>query len=450
MARITIIGCGHVGLVVAAGLAALEHDVIGLDVDELLVHRLRNGHVDIHEPGLELLVAQGIASERLAFTTSYEIAVPDAQFIFLCVDTPQTIGGAADLASIRRAVRSIAEWLDGEDPIIVNKSTSPIGTGETVDELLAVLIDGHRPRIVSNPEFLRQGHALEDFWHPDRIIVGSLDRADALAVARLYDGLDCQALVVTDLRTAELTKYVANAFLAVRVSFINEMARLCDAVGADVDTIVEGVSGDDRIGGAMFVPGIGYGGSCLPKDVAALRYTGESVGVATPLLAATEEVNRVALTNVVRILRSRLGSLEGRRIGVWGLTFKGGTEDVRTSPAMDVVALLVNEGAGVVAFDPAYSEQIHAVSELRRTSPLARRIAIVEHALAACDDSDALVVLTDWGSFREVAVGDIAARLVHPFVVDGRNVLDRELIESAGLTYVGIGRGRRAAELVTA
>ena len=312
---------------------------------------------------------RGLDDGRLRFTTRYEEAIPHVDFIFLAVDTPQTLAGAADLRNIRSATRSIAANLNGTSPIIVNKSTSPIGTGETIEEILREALEQrhHEPRIVSNPEFLRQGIAVWDFFHPERIVVGSRSRADAEAVAELYAGLPGET-IVTDLRTAEMIKYVANAFLATRISFINEIARLCEHIGADIDTVVDGISHDPRIGGHFFRPGIGYGGSCLPKDVAALRYIGETFGVATPVLSAVQEINTIAKTSAVRRLRMRLGTLEGRTIGVWGLTFKGGTEDTRDSPAMDVVGLLRNEGAIV-----QLTTRRHPVTTVACLPPCGRR-----------------------------------------------------------------------------
>jgi UDPglucose 6-dehydrogenase len=436
--RIAVIGCGHVGLIMAAGLAALGHEVIGIDRDAALVEELTHDVVRIREPGLPELVAAGLASGRLDFTDAYE-DVGRAGYILLAVDTSQTTAGAADLRSIRAAVRSIAANLDGASPIIINKSTSPIGTGETIEELLG-LTNGIRPRIVSNPEFLRQGSAVADFWAPDRIVVGARNIDDAYAVAALYAGLPAPfELILTDLRTAEMIKYVANAFLATRVSFINEIARLCEAVGADVDTVVDGVAPDPRIGRSFFHPGIGYGGSCLPKDVAALRYVGETLGVSTPLLGAVQEENAIAKTSVIRRLRARMGPLEGRTVAVWGLTFKGGTEDTRQSPAMDVVDLLRNEGAVVRAYDPA-------VPAGEYLSPDGRRLALSSFptALEAATGADALAVLTDWPEFAWVDADELHGVMKGAVVFDGRNVLRRDAVESAGLAYLGVGRHSRA------
>jgi UDPglucose 6-dehydrogenase len=433
-ARVAVIGCGHVGLVMAAGLAALGHDVTGIDVNEELVNRLNDGRVDLHEPDLPDVLRQGLDGGRLAFTARYDEAIPRVEYVFLAVDTPQTLAGAADLRNIRSATHSIAANLNGTDPIIINKSTSPIGTGETIEEILAgAIVEQHRlPRIVSNPEFLRQGSAVWDFFHPDRIVVGSRSADDARAVAQLYAALPGE-VIVTDLRTAEMIKYVANAFLATRVSFINEIARLCEHIGSDIDTVVEGISPDPRIGGYFFRPGIGYGGSCLPKDVAALRYIGETMGVSTPILSAVQEINTVAKTSAVRRLRARLGALEGRAIGVWGLTFKGGTEDTRDSPAMVVVALLRNEGARVRAYDPAVARDHGRV-------PVNFRPVVCDDPVEAAAGADALAILTDWPEFREIDLEPVRDAMTGRVLFDGRNMLDKAAVEQLGFAYLGVGR----------
>jgi UDPglucose 6-dehydrogenase len=432
--RIAVIGCGHVGLVFAGGLAALGHSVIGIDKRESLIADLCQGEVAIREPGLVDLLRSGLNSGLLAFTTSYDQAIPDADFVFLAVDTPSTLAGAADLRNMRSAIRSIAGSVNGHLPIVVNKSTSPIGTGETIEGLLREIFEqqGRTPSIVANPEFLRQGHAVEDFFNPDRIVVGSRSRADAHAVADLYAPLAGDR-IFTDLRTAEMIKYVANSYLATRVSFINEIAGLCERIGVDIDRVIEGVAVDPRIGGHFLAPGIGFGGSCLPKDVAALRYVGETVGVATPILSAVQEINKTQRLSAVRRLRARLGTLEGRRIGVWGLTFKGGTEDTRESPAMDVVHLLLNEGADVHAYDPGVVGHRDGVGEL-----VGERLAT--SAIAAVHEADALAILSDWPEFAAVPLDQVRAAMHGRVIFDGRNVLSRAAAEAAGFAYLGVGR----------
>ena len=429
---IAVIGCGHVGLVMAAGFAKLGHRVVGLDRSESLVDTLCRGEVPIHEPGLPELVSDGLSSGNLWFTTSYDHAIPNASVIFLAVDTPRTLGGAADLRNIRAATRSIAGSLNGTMPIIVNKSTSPIGTGETIDGILrrALADKQQQPRIVSNPEFLRQGLAVHDFFNPDRIVIGARSREDAQQVADLYAGLDSTVLI-TDLRTAEMIKYVANSFLATRISFINEIARLCEQLGVDIDQVVAGISQDARIGPHFFNPGIGFGGSCLPKDIAALRYMGETLGVATPVLAAVQEVNQIQRTSAVRKLRSALGTLEGRRVAVWGATFKGGTEDLRESPALDVIRILGNEGADIAAYDPA----------INGNAPDWIRDLAASDPIEAARDADALAILTDWDEFRRVPLADVKSVMRGNVLLDGRNLLSPAEATALGFTYVGVGRG---------
>jgi UDPglucose 6-dehydrogenase len=443
-ARIAVVGCGHVGLIMSTGLAKLGHHVIGIDKDPRRVEQLTDGDVPIHEPELDDLVAEGLASGRLSFTTAFEDAVPTADFIFLAVDTPRTLGGAADLRNIRAASRSIASTMNGRSPIIINKSTSPIGTGETIEGIIADALEEHEkaPRIVSNPEFLRQGRAVWDFFHPDRIVVGARSAADARAVAELYDGLGGE-VIVTDLRTAEMIKYVANSYLATRISFINEIARLCEYIGVDVDTVIDGISRDPRIGRQFLQPGIGYGGSCLPKDVAALRYIGETFGVATPVLSAVQEINQGQKTGAVRRLRSRLGTLEGKTVAVWGMTFKAGTEDTRESPALEVLHLTMNEGARVQAYDPAVARYPDVVREELR--PLLRA-----SALEAARGADALAILTDWPEFRDVPLAELREAMNGIVIFDGRNLLDRVAVEDAGFSYLGVGRiARRPNRRVT-
>jgi UDPglucose 6-dehydrogenase len=435
--RVAVVGCGHVGLVMAAGLAELGHQVIGIDRSEALVAGLCSGEVTIRERGLPELVRDNLANGRLTFTTSYDHAIPHAEFVFLAVDTPSTLVGAANLRNLRSATRSIAEALNGSMPIIINKSTSPIGTGETIESLLEEALRGRSvaPRIVSNPEFLQQGQAVDDFFNPDRIVIGARAQADAEAVAALYEKLPGER-ILTDLRTAEMIKYVANSFLATRVSFINEIARLSEAIGVDIDQVVAGIASDPRIGSHFFRAGIGYGGSCLPKDVAALRYVGEVMGVATPMLSAVQEINDAQRLSAVRRLRARLGSLEGKVIAVWGLTFKGGTEDTRDSPAADVVHLLQNEGAIVRAYDPGVVEYPDGAGEALR--PL-----LCPTALDAAHGADALAILSDWREFATIPLDQVRAAMRGRVIFDGRNVLSRDEAEAEDFAYIGVGRVSR-------
>lgn len=430
---IAVVGCGHVGLVTAAGMASLGHQVIGLDKNPDLVDQLSRGHVPFLERGLKELTSQGLAEGKLRFTTSYAEALSQARFVFLCVNTPSTATGAPDISYVRMAAAALGEELarSGRQPIIINKSTSPVGTGERIDAILTSFItqsNGHAG-IVANPEFLREGSAVYDFFHPERIVIGADSEANTQAVAQLYERVDAP-LIMTDIRSAEMIKYVSNAYLATRVSFVNEIARLCEMLGLNVDPIVAGVGMDPRIGQHFFKAGIGYGGSCLPKDVAALCYTGDSAGISMRLLSAVQEVNLGQRRHAVQCLREALGTLEGRTIGVWGITFKGGSEDLRESPALDVIRLLQNEGARIQAYDPSQA----ADCEIEGIGVLC------ENHMEAVRSADALAVLTDWPEFTKVDFKEVRAQMSGCYVYDGRNVLTREQVENAGCIYQGIGR----------
>jgi UDPglucose 6-dehydrogenase len=428
--QVAVIGCGHVGLVVAAGLAHLGHRVVGLDRADEVVVSLSRGVPPFHEDGLEELVERGLASGRLSFTNSYEEALADVDFVFLAVDTPPAVDGAPDLANLRAAAGSIAASLRGIRPLLIVKSTVPVGTCALLEEVMADLVEPPRIRVVSNPEFLRQGRAVFDFLHPDRTVIGAEDDADAQAVADLFRELPGERVLV-DVPTAEMVKYASNAFLATRVSFINEIAALCEALGIDVDGVVEGMGYDPRIGHLFLRPGIGYGGSCLPKDVAAMRYIADVHGVAVPLMAAVDAVNAAQPGRAVQHLAAELGGLDGASVGVWGVTFKGGTDDARRSPAMTVVELLVREGARVHIFDPSGAFGL----------PDHLRGALRSDPLEAATDADALAILADWDEFAAVDLGRVRSAMRGNLILDARNVLDPVRVRYAGFRYLGMGRG---------
>jgi UDPglucose 6-dehydrogenase len=431
--RVAVVGCGHVGVVTAACLAELGHQVVGVDINKALIDGLRAGKVPFVEPGLMDLVVTNTGLGRLSFTTSYQEALAGAGFVFLCVNTPSTAAGAADLRYVRGAVAQIAGALSASNdrPLIVNKSTSPIGTGETIEAILGQTFQGKgdRPPIAANPEFLREGSAVYDFFHAERIVIGADSLEDARGVAALYEGIDVP-IILTDIRTAEMVKYVSNAFLATRVSFVNEIAQLCEHLGIDIDVVVRGVSLDPRIGSAFFKPGIGYGGSCLPKDVAAMRHTGNSVGVAMRVLSSVQEVNIAQRGRAVSSIRRLLGPLEGLTVAAWGATFKGGSEDLRESPALDVITLLRNEGARVKVYDPA----------LVAASSVDFADEICGDALEAARGAHCVAILTDWPEFADVDLDEVRRLMAGHLLYDGRNLLRRSDVEAAGLTYCGVGR----------
>lgn len=431
--RVAVVGCGHVGVVTGACFARLGHSVTGVDINAELVSRLNGGAIPFAEPGLAELVRDTSAAGRLSFTTSYRDGLAGAEFIFLCVNTPATATGAADMRYMRAAVNQIAAAVadSGTRPILVNKSTSPIGTGESIEAMLAAALahTAARPGITANPEFLREGSAVRDFLAPERIVVGAEEQGDGEAVAALYEGIDAP-LILTDLRTAEMIKYLSNAFLATRVSFINEAARLCELLGIDIDTVVHGVSLDQRIGGAFFQPGVGYGGSCLPKDVAALCHTADTVGMVMRVLGSVQEANLSQKKHAVNCIRRVLGPLEGKTIAAWGVTFKGGTEDRRESPALDVIEMLRNEGARVRLYDPT----------LPASSTLDMPGESFARAAEAAEGADCVAILTDWPEFREVDLDEVRRVMAGRLLYDGRNLLNRAAVERAGLTYYGVGR----------
>ncbi len=430
MSTIAVIGTGYVGLTTGACFAHLGHDVVCADVDAAKVDRLSRGEVDILEPRLDELVAEGLSSGRLRFVVGGAGAAEDCEFAYLCVPTPQSPDGAADLSYIEAAAREIAPVLPTE-AIVVNKSTVPVGSTRVVERVL------RRPdvRVVSNPEFLREGSAVHDFLNPDRIVIGSEDEAAAIRVSSLY--LRIQApTIVTDPATAETIKYAANAYLATKISFINSMAAVCEAVGADVHDVVLGMGYDHRIGHDFLKPGPGWGGSCFPKDVRALIHTAESRGYDFELLRSVVAVNDQQFERIARkVAGAAGGSLEGTRVGVWGLAFKANTGDLRESPAIEIVSRLLARGAEVQAYDPAVPTD-SADPALERVPGL----RVVGDAFAACEGAEVLAVLTEWDEFRFVDLDKVREAMAVPRVVDARNLLDRTALYRRGFTYEGVGR----------
>jgi UDPglucose 6-dehydrogenase len=420
--RIAVIGTGYVGLTTGACLASLGHHVVCADVDVAKVERLRAGQVTILEPGLAELVAEGLAAGRLEFVVG-AAAVGDAEVVFLCVPTPMGQGGAADLAAVESVIAEVRTMLP-VGCVVVNKSTVPVGTAARVSGLLK----RKDVPIVSNPEFLREGSAVRDFLNPDRIVVGCDIQDAAERVAALYARLGAPT-VLTDAASAEMVKYAANCFLAMKLSYVNAIAELCERLGADVADVTEGMGYDRRIGQSFLRPGPGWGGSCLPKDTQALLQVAGAVGYDFPLLSATIDTNTHQRQLIVAKIREAAGGrLRGRRIGLLGLAFKAGTNDLWDSPALAVAELLAAEGAELTGFDPGIS---HLVEGIR----------VVGDAYQAAKDADTVVLLTEWPEFRSLdwaRIGEVAAGSV---VVDTRNHLDPDALRRCGLTWWGVGRG---------
>jgi len=420
-APIGVIGVGWVGLVTAACFAELGHPVIARDVLADKVDSLNRGEVTIHEPGLGELILKN--KERLEFTTDMDRLLDQAKLLFVCVDTPPTYSGDADLSRVRSVV---ADLPADSDHVLIMKSTVPAGTGETIRRDLPGMA------YVSCPEFLKEGSAVEDFLHPDRVVVGA-DPADseaADAVAALYEPLGGE-IVMTDISSAEMIKLASNAYLATRISFINEIANVCEEVGADVGEVARGMGLDERIGPHFLRPGIGFGGSCFPKDVNALKLLAGNSGYHFQLLNSVIEVNELQKRRVVSKLTKHLGSLVGRRVALLGLAFKPDTDDMREASSLVLSARLRGEGAEVVAFDPV------AMDNARSLLP---GVEMKETALAALENADAAVLVTEWSEFRELDWDGAAARMRRPLIIDGRNFLDADKLHESGFTYEGIGR----------
>jgi UDPglucose 6-dehydrogenase len=435
LSTITVVGAGYVGLVTGACFADLGNSVACLDIDEARIVGLKRGVLPIYEPGLKELVDSNVKSGRLRFTTDYDEACRGAELVFIAVNTPSGQQGEADMGQVRSAIESLARALSGR-VIVVNKSTMPIGTGDWVT---AILERSGQPgldfAVVSNPEFLREGAAIADFQRPDRIVLGSTDEAAAHEVAKLYKPLSPGDIVITDLRTAEMIKYASNAFLATKISFINEIASMCEQLGGDVKTVARGMGLDQRIGPAFLEAGLGFGGSCFPKDVQALEHMASVHGCHPKLLQAVIEINRDARRAVLRKLRQRLGSLDGRVIGVLGLSFKPNTDDLRESPALEVINLLKNEGARVQAYDP------HAMDKARQLPALAE-VQFCADAYATASGVEALILVTDWNEFKQLDMARLKAAMANPLLIDGRNIYDPEQLRRLGFEYLGVGRGQ--------
>lgn len=431
MKNITVLGLGYVGLVTATCFADLGNRVIGVDIDEEKVKKLQKGKTPIYEPGLQEMVERNAQRERLFFTTSYPDGLKDAAFIFIAVDTPTGAEGEADLKYVRQAAQGIAKVTD-HPFTIVNKSTVPIGTGDWVAEVVAEhLQPGIEFSVVSNPEFLREGSAIQDFLYPDRIVLGSTDRRAAERVAELYGSLG-RPIMITDLRTAEMIKYASNAFLATRISFINEIAAICEKLGADVKEVATGMGLDQRIGRSYLDAGLGWGGSCFPKDVRALAHMAAIHGAHPQLLKAVMEINRDQRLRVVRTLRDILGTLHQKTIGLLGLAFKPNTDDVREAPSIELVHLLSSEGAKITAYDPV------AMENARRVLP---DIAYTSDPYQVAQSSDALIIITEWNEFKQLDMARIRNLMHQPVLLDGRNLYDPKVMQQLGFVYRGIGRG---------
>jgi UDPglucose 6-dehydrogenase len=438
--KITIIGTGYVGLVSGACLSDVGNDVVCLDVDKDKIALLKSGGIPIYEAGLEALVKRNVQAGRLRFTTEVEESVHHGTVQFIAVGTPPDEDGSADLSHVVAAARSIGRHMR-DYKVVVDKSTVPVGTADRVREAIAEELKARGTEVpysvVSNPEFLKEGAAVEDFMKPDRVVIGSEDERATQIMRAVYAPLqrNHERMMVMDVRSAELTKYAANAMLATRISFMNELANLAEKLGADIEHVRQGIGSDPRIGYHFLYPGAGYGGSCFPKDVKALQRTASQEGVHLRILQAVEEANELQKHRLVQKVTARLGErLEGKRFALWGLAFKPNTDDMREAPSRVVIRELLERGASVCAYDPvAMPEAQH----LFRDEP---RVTYADAPLSALDGADALLIVTEWKEFRSPDFGTIKQRLKQPLIFDGRNLYDPALVKESGLEYYSIGR----------
>ena len=422
MSRIAVIGTGYVGLTTGACFAHIGHEVICADIDTDKVARLQRGEIPILEAGLDNLVKEGLEDGRLQFVVGAAAAVANCEFAYLCVPTPQVDDGSADLSYIESAAREIGPLLPRE-AIVINKSTVPVGSTRVVERALG----RDDIAVVSNPEFLREGSAIHDFLNPDRIVIGAEDQAAAVKVSSLYIGITAP-VIVTDPASAETIKYAANAFLATKISFINAVAAVCEAVGADIKDVALGMGYDSRIGHEFLKPGPGWGGSCFPKDTRAMVHIAETAGYDFHLLRGVVEVNDEQLRRVTpKIVHAAGGSVEGKRIAVWGLTFKARTDDLRESPSLSIISQLLALGAIVRGYDPSGPDPIDGIE-------------VVDDPFVAVEGAAVLAVLTEWDEFRWFDIDRVSSLMAAKEVVDARNLLDRAAFIRRGFNYQGIGR----------
>jgi len=432
MRNIAVVGVGYVGLVTGAGFADLGNKVCCVDIDEDKINTLLAGDVPIFEPGLHEMIERNVKGNRLSFTTDYAVALGEAEYVFIAVGTPEGVDGEADLKYVGQAAKTIAQTMK-HPLIIINKSTVPVGTGDWVADIVRT----HQPEpidfwVVSNPEFLREGAAIQDLTNPDRIVLGSLNREAANKVAELY--LSVRApIMITDLRTAEMIKYASNAFLATRISFINEIANICEQLGADVKEVATGMGYDKRIGHYFLDAGVGYGGSCFPKDVKALAHMATTHGTHPQLLKAVMDINQYQRIHIIQKLRDVLGrQLKGKVIGLLGLAFKPNTDDMRESPAAEIARALLREHATVKGYDP---------ESMNVAAKMLPEIELSKNPYDLAKGCDALVLMTEWNEFKHLDMTEIKTLMRQPVFIDGRNLYEPDPMAEYGFIYRGVGRG---------
>ncbi|HXF17246.1 MAG TPA: UDP-glucose/GDP-mannose dehydrogenase family protein [Burkholderiales bacterium] len=438
--KITVIGTGYVGLVSGACFADLGNDVVCLDVDDKKIAQLKSGGIPIYEPGLQQLVNHNVAAGRLRFTTDVEESVTHGAVQFIAVGTPSDQDGSADMRYVLAAARGIGRTMT-EYRVIANKSTVPVGTSERVRSAIAEELKKRSLdlpfSVVSNPEFLKEGAAVGDFMRPDRIVVGSSDERATQLMRQLYTPIlrNHDRILIMDPRSAELTKYAANAMLATRISFMNELANLAEKLGANIESVRHGIGSDQRIGYHFLYAGVGYGGSCFPKDIQALQHTAGEYGVQLTIVDSVEKANRTQKQRILEKVRSRFGEqLDGRRFAIWGLSFKPNTDDMREAPSRVIINGLLARGASITAYDPV------AMEEAKKIFAKESGVRFASSTVGALDGADALIIVTEWKEFRSPDFEDMKYRLKSPVVFDGRNLYDPAMMRDAGIEYFSVGR----------
>lgn len=440
--KICIIGTGYVGLVAGTCLADMGNDVVCVDSNIEKVEQLKKGIIPIYEPGLEELIKYNVSEARLDFSTDLQNAVKVSQVCFIAVGTPESEDGSADLRAVMAVAKEIAHSMNGYK-VIVNKSTVPVGTAEKVTEVIKANTN-HDFDVVSNPEFLKQGAAVTDFLSPDRVIIGSDSPRATEIMQEIYSSFlkTANRVIIMDVKSAEMTKYTANAFLATKISFINEIANICEKIGADTEMVRVGITTDSRIGTQFLFPGIGYGGSCFPKDVKALINVANTVGSGSGILQAVDNVNenqKILFLN--KVLDYFNGNVSGKTIAIWGLAFKPKTNDMREAPAITIIEELLKRGANIQAFDPKAMDMAKAI--------FGNKISYTQKAYDALNNADALLLLTEWNEFRRPNFDKMKVLLKSPIIFDGRNQYDRKNVEARGFEYICIGNGvSRLAERI--
>ncbi len=428
--KIAVVGTGYVGLVTGTCFAELGNDVICVDIDEDKINNLNNNIVPIYEPGLDELVVKNKKEARLRFTTDLKKAIKESEIIFICVGTPPKENGEADLSYVENVARTIAEVMDSYK-VVVEKSTVPVETGEKVAKSIkAYNIHKVDFDVVSNPEFLREGSAVNDFMHPDRIIIGCETERAKQIMKKLYEPLKAPILF-TDIKSAEIIKHASNSFLATKISFINAIANICELAGADVEKVAEGVGIDKRIGKSFLNAGLGYGGFCLPKDAEAFIRIAEKLGYDFKLLKAVQEINTSQRKHFVKKIEKSLWIVKGKTIGILGLSFKPNTDDMRFAPSIDIIEALQKEGAKIKAYDPKSMEKVKEVL---------KNVIYCNNPYETAKDADALVIMTEWDDFKNLDLKKIKSLMKHPLIIDGRNIYDTNYVKKEGFTYISIGR----------